>query len=196
MFMKRLALAGVLLASLTAAALAQDGGTMMKSDPSAGSMMKSSDAMKPADDTMMKSGEAMKGSGDTMMKSDAMMASDVNPKDPSAYNLQGLGTQVIPFSTEKAAQTLAKTQTVVYFFAATWCPDCRATYKDIRANFAQIPKSLTVVFVNYDKASQLKNKYGITQQHTFVVVGPRGEKKKLFAGATTVTGLVESATTM
>lgn len=186
--MKKLALVGALILLAVGSALAQDG-TMMKSDPAASDAMKSDNAMKSSGDTMMKSDTVMRAT-----ESEKKMAMD--PMDSTAYNLKGLGSQVVPFTSEKAAQMLAKNQTVVYFFAATWCPDCQATYKDIKANFGQIPKNVTVVFVNYDKASELKKKYGITQQHTFVVIGPSGERKRLFAGATTVADLVKSATAM
>jgi len=131
--MKNLVLFSALLL-LSVAAFAQDG-TMMKADDSA------------PDGAMMK--------GDTMMKGDSMMKADSVP-DPSAYDVKGLGKQVVAFTTEKDAWQLAKSQTVVYFFAATWCPTCQATYKDLKANFTKLPAGLTVVFVNYDKATDLK----------------------------------------
>lgn len=176
--------------------------------------MKAEDTMAKSDDTMMKSDDTMKSdnsasAGGTMMKADqgapaaaTMMVSDsdkmmaADPMDSSAYNLKGLGKQVVAFTTEAAAQALAKEQTVVYFFAATWCPDCLATYKDIKANFSKLPMNLTVVFVNYDKSPDLKKKYGITAQHTFVVIGAMGEKKKVWSGSTTVSDLVKTATMM
>ena len=110
--------------------------------------------------------------------------------------MKGLGSQVVAFTTEALARSLAKTQTVVYYFAATWCPDCQATYRDLKVNFTRLPANLTLVFVNYDKANELKKKYGITVQHTFVVIGPSGEKKKVFNGTTTVAEVVSAATTM
>jgi thiol-disulfide isomerase/thioredoxin len=131
----------------------------------------------------------------SMMKSTkpAADASGMKAVDSSAYAVDGLGPQVKPFTTEKDAWALAKTQTVVYFFAATWCPDCQATYRDIQAHFAQIPSSVTVLFVNYDKSADLKKKYAVTSQHTFVVVGPAGEKKQVWNGSTTVADLVKTA---
>ena len=175
--------------SLTLAAWSQD--TMMKSDkpaPTDGSMMKA-DTTKAAGDTMMKSTQPM-------MVSDADRKMSADPMDLSAYNLKGLGKQVVAFTTEKDAMMLAKTQTVVYFFAATWCPDCQATYKDLKANFSMLPMGFTLVFVNYDKAKELKTKYGITAQHTFVLVGPAGEKKKVWTGSTTVADLVKNTKMM
>lgn len=144
-----------------------------------GSMMKSD---KPAED-----GAMMKA--DPMMKAEPMM-------DPSAYDLKGLGNQVVPFTTEKDAWMLAKDQTVVYYFAATWCPSCQALYKDLKKNASMLPKGLTVVFVNYDKSADLKKKYGVTSQHTFVLTGTAGEKKKVWNGSMTVADLVKNAKMM
>lgn len=137
-------------------------------------------------------------SQDTMMKSDkpaadgSMMKAEA-PMDKSAYDLRGLGPQVVAFTTEKAAQSLAAQGTVVYYFAATWCPDCQATYRDLQANFTKLPKGFHLVFVNYDKSADLKKKYGVTYQHTFVLVGPAGEKKKVWSGSATVASLVSMA---
>jgi thiol-disulfide isomerase/thioredoxin len=144
--------------------------------------------MKPKTDTMTKPGDSMKAPGDAMMKADDSMM------DPSAYDLKGLGPNVIAFTSEKDAKDLAKKQTVVYFFAATWCPDCQATYADIKANYMKIPANVTIVFVNYDKSPDLKKKYGVTYQHTFVVIDASGKKKKIWNGTTTVASLVMTAT--
>lgn len=184
--MKKLALGTMLLcAGLTFGMGSQEPkDTMTKDD----SMMKS-DAM-AKDDSMMKSDTMSKD--DSMMKSDSMMKDDMmkDAMDPSAYNVQGLGPKVVAFTSEADAQKAAQTKRVVYFFAATWCPDCQATYRDLKANVATLPADVLVVFVNYDKASELKKKYGITSQHTFVAVGPQGEKKKVWAGTTTASALV------
>ena len=59
---------------------------------------------------------------------------------------------------------------VVLFFHASWCPDCKAT--DTSLTTDGVPDGLTVVKVDYDTETDLKKKYGITQQHTFVEVDP------------------------
>lgn len=129
------------------------------------------------DGTMMKSeklstdGSAMKGPGKA---------------DPSAYEVGGWGPQVVAFTTEATAWQRAKTQTVVYFFAATWCPTCQAFYQDLGTRRQTLPANVALVFVNYDKSYDLKKKYGVTAQHTFVVVGPEGQKKKVWNGSASV----------
>ena len=70
---------------------------------------------------------------------------------------------------------------VVYFFHAPWCPDCRATESAIEAD--GVPAGLTVVKVDFDSATDLRRKHGVTQQHTFVQVGPDGEQLEKWTGS-------------
>lgn len=70
---------------------------------------------------------------------------------------------------------------VVYFFHANWCPDCRATEESLTKD--GVPDGLTVVKVDYDTATDLKAKYGVTQQHTFVLIDKDGMSTKKFTGA-------------
>jgi thioredoxin 1 len=71
--------------------------------------------------------------------------------------------------------------TIVYFFHAPWCPDCRATEEAIEAD--GIPAGLTVVKVDFDTETDLRREYGVTQQHTFVQVGPDGEQLATWTGS-------------
>ncbi|MFH2115428.1 MAG: thioredoxin domain-containing protein [Spirochaetota bacterium] len=118
--------------------------------------------------------------------------------DPSkaVFDLSGLAPGVLPFSTEAAAQAIASRKRVVYFFAASWCPTCRETYRDLKANAEYIPDDLVIVVVDYDKSAALKTRYGVTYQHTFVTIGPMGEKLKAWSGTTSVSGIVQNASAM
>ena len=159
-------------------------------------MMKSDDTMMKADPSAMKSDTSMMKSEGSMMVSDSDRKMSADPMDITGFNLKDLGPQVAAFTTQKDAMMGPKGQTVVYFFAATWCPDCQATYKDLKANFSKLPMNFKLVFVNYDKNPDLRKKYGITAQHTFLTVGPMGEKKKVWAGSVTVADIVAAATMM
>ncbi|WP_353952323.1 thioredoxin family protein [Knoellia sp. S7-12] len=70
---------------------------------------------------------------------------------------------------------------VVYFFHASWCHDCRTTEKSISDD--GVPAGLTVVKVDYDKETDLKKKYGVTVQHTFVQIAPDGEQLAKWSGS-------------
>ncbi len=83
---------------------------------------------------------------------------------------------------DKDAASRAGTK-VVYFFHASWCPDCRATEASLTAD--GVPAGLTVVKVDYDTATDLRKTYGITQQHTFVQIGPDGAQLAKWTGTKT-----------
>lgn len=73
---------------------------------------------------------------------------------------------------------------VVLFFNAKWCPTCQAA----NANFLkqQVPENLTIASVDYDKNTALKQKYGVTYQHTFVQVDANGNLIKKWSGSSDV----------
>jgi thioredoxin 1 len=84
----------------------------------------------------------------------------------------------------------SSTHDVVLFFRASWCPTCIAVDKDIKANLSKIPSDLAILDVNYDNSSDLKKKYGVTYQHTFVQVDKDGNMIKKWSGSPTLAKLV------
>lgn len=75
---------------------------------------------------------------------------------------------------------------VVLFFHATWCPICHALDQDIRAHLSQIPEGTYILVVDYDTSGALKQKYGITEQHTLVQVDKNGNLLKKWIDSTTL----------
>ncbi len=116
-----------------------------------------------------------KGGGDAMMK-----------KDDSAMMKVGSYESYDASKIEMASAT----HDVVLYFRASWCPTCAALDKDIRANLEAIPESLTILDVNYDNSTELKKKYGVTYQHTFVQVDAQGNLIKKWSGSPTLASLV------
>lgn len=92
------------------------------------------------------------------------------------------------YSAEKIA--MAANGDVVLFFHASWCPSCREVDADIKANLKDIPSGLTILDVDYDTSSALKQKYGVTYQHTFVQVDAQGNQLKKWSGSPTLAALV------
>jgi peroxiredoxin len=84
------------------------------------------------------------------------------------------------YAPEKLAR--ANEGDVVLFFRADWCPTCRAADADIRANLSDIPAGLTILDVDYDTATALKQKYIVTYQHTFVLVDAAGNQLAKWSG--------------
>jgi len=70
---------------------------------------------------------------------------------------------------------------VVYFFHATWCPTCRATEEAIARD--GVPAGLTLVKVDFDSENDLRKKYGVTTQHTFVQVDASGAELAKWTGS-------------
>lgn len=69
--------------------------------------------------------------------------------------------------------TISKTAgTKLLFFYAPWCPQCRALETDIEQD--GIPSGVTIIKVDYDTNQQLRQKYGVTLQTTFVKVDDNG----------------------
>ena len=70
-------------------------------------------------------------------------------------------------------------QTIVFFYAP-WCPECRAFKKAITEN--SIPDGVQILETDFDSSTDLKKKYGVTQQTTFVRVNSAGELQKKWPG--------------
>lgn len=122
------------------------------------------------------------------MKSDKP-ASDASgmkaaPADRTAFDLTGLGFRVAAHP-----QVPSGTGPVVYYFAATWNPACRAFYQDLKAT--GLPPGVRLVFVNFDKNSAVVQKYGVSAPHTFVSVGPQGEALRTWTGPASVKALAD-----
>ena len=73
---------------------------------------------------------------------------------------------------------------VVLFFNASWCSTCVEADKQLSG--AQFPDDLVVVSVDYDSNQDLRQKYGVTTQHTFVQINPDGSEVTKFTGSKTV----------
>ena len=111
--------------------------------------------------------------------SGAMMSAQATEESFPRY-AKSTGKKVM-FSNLAEAQALAEKGPTVLFFAADWCPTCRAALNDINANGARL-EEITVVVVDYDKAADLKARYGVTSQHTFVQIDAKGAKLAIWNG--------------
>ena len=92
------------------------------------------------------------------------------------------------YAPEKIARAL--TGKVVLFFHASWCPSCRGLNADIEKNVGSIPEGLSILKVDYDKEAALKEKYGVTTQHTLVQVDQDGNLIKKWSGSPKLEALV------
>ncbi|HCH34400.1 MAG: thioredoxin [Candidatus Saccharibacteria bacterium GW2011_GWC2_48_9] len=67
----------------------------------------------------------------------------------------------------------------ILFFHAPWCPQCRQLDTEISANIASIDNA-TIYKVDYDSSIELRKKYGVTQQTTFVQTNTDGTAQNKF----------------
>lgn len=81
-----------------------------------------------------------------------------------------------------AAVTKYADTKVVYFLAASWCPNCQASDKALTANPDAIPAGVTMVKVDYDNSTELKKKLGVTIHDTFVQVDKSDMKVMSWVG--------------
>lgn len=145
------------------------------------------DAMMQDDEQMMEKDDAMMEEEDTMQKDDAMMKDEgeVMMKDESAMMKSGSYEAYAP---EKLAK--ADSGKVILFFRASWCPTCRTLDADIKSHLGDIPEGVTILDLNYDNSTALKQKYGVTYQHTLVQVDSEGNQIAKWDSSPTLAALL------
>ncbi|MBS3903205.1 MAG: thioredoxin family protein [Anaplasmataceae bacterium] len=84
----------------------------------------------------------------------------------------------------------AKNGKAVLFFHAAWCPTCRSLNTNIESNLSKIPAGISIFKTNYDTENSLKQKYGVTYQHTMVQVDSSGNQIAKWSGSPTLADLV------
>ncbi len=82
----------------------------------------------------------------------------------------------LAYSSENLAKAQSNNGKAVIFFHAGWCPTCRAAEQDFSVNFDKVPADVTILKTDYDSSTQLKSKYNVTYQDTFVQVDKNGNE--------------------
>jgi thiol-disulfide isomerase/thioredoxin len=120
-----------------------------------------------------------------MMKSKEMADSKemVKSKDDKMMKSKWLYSD---FSEEKLAW--AKWN-IVLFFHATWCPSCKSADKSLSSS--AIPDWLTILKLDYDSNTELKQKYKVLSQHTFVQVDNKWNMIKKWSASRNIEGILQ-----
>ena len=123
----------------------------------------------------------------TAESEDKPMVAEEGSKMDQGEMVTGPGSYEI-YAPEKLM--LAENGDVVLFFRASWCPTCRALDADIKANANNIPEGVHILDVDYDNSTALKQKYGVTYQHTLVQVDKDGNQIAKWMGSPTLASLI------
>lgn len=99
------------------------------------------------------------------------------PKAPSPTKIQNIPARYLDYSSDNFAKaTENKGRAVLWFAALAWCPSCQAADRDFKAHFDKVPKDVTILKIDYDKDTAMKQKYAITTQDTFIQVDSQGKE--------------------
>jgi thioredoxin 1 len=166
------------------AMMQKEEGAMMEKEAEKVMMQKEEGAMmeKEAEEVMMKKEEGAMMEGEAMMEAEGAMMME---SEEGAMMESEAGRYEV-----YASEKLASSQDVVLFFKASWCPKCKALDADIKSRLGNIPADLTILEVDYDNSAELKKKYGVTYQHTFVQVDKAGNLIKKWSGSADLAALV------
>ena len=92
-------------------------------------------------------------------------------------NDTSLVARYVDYTTKGLTKASEKNGRAILWFAAlAWCPSCQAADRDFKAHFDKVPKDVTILKINYDTAKELKQKYSIVMQDTFIQVDSQGKE--------------------
>lgn len=112
--------------------------------------------------------------GESSPASAEKKSEEKKPEEPGKKDEVKAEAQYVAYS--KEAFDAAADKKRVLFFHAAWCPTCKAADAKFLSSAAVLPSNTVVFKVNYDTEIELKKKYGVTYQHTFVYVDVQGNE--------------------
>lgn len=106
-------------------------------------------------------------------------SSDNSPKENTKLVGENGGVftdSVAEITPNPSIEDEVETERKILFFHATWCPICRAIEEDIQKNPDRIPQDVMIIKVDFDSEKELKEKYDVKYQYTFVEIDSNGEE--------------------
>jgi thiol-disulfide isomerase/thioredoxin len=92
----------------------------------------------------------------------------------------------------EGAKSEYENTTVVLFFNASWCSTCKIARDNIQSDLSSIPSGLTIVTVDFDASMDLRRKYGVTLQHTYVQIDALGDALAKWSGSVTAQEIADN----
>lgn len=132
----------------------------------------------------MMDGEAVEEQNDEMMGGDSAMDSaqpvGAAEEEGGAQAAQGERHMYAAYS----EGVIGNGEGAILFFAASWCPICNKHDKALQSWYASNEFPISTYRVDFDAALELKKRYGVVQQHTFVRIDAEGNAVKTVSGPT------------
>jgi thiol-disulfide isomerase/thioredoxin len=97
----------------------------------------------------------------------------------------------ISYETYSASPEKYSASNVVLFYNAYWCSTCKAARDGFESGLGEIPEDLTIVLVDFDENTEMRKKYDVIVQHTFVQIDSAGNELQRWYGSTTVAEIEE-----
>lgn len=114
---------------------------------------------------------------ETKMDSDGLMDSEDSMEKDVA------GATYLNYSSDAATQAISEGKKPVLFFHASWCPTCRALENELQSGgLEELSSDIVLIKTDYDTELELRQKYGITIQHTLVQVDEQGNEVAKWTG--------------
>lgn len=116
------------------------------------------------------------GGGFLFVKNQSTPKDSLSAQNTSAKQ-EEIKTRYLDYSEENFANAVeANNRPVLWFAALAWCSSCQAADRDFKAHFDKVPNDITIMKIDYDTEKQLKQKYAIVMQDTFVQVDSQGKE--------------------
>jgi len=80
----------------------------------------------------------------------------------------------------------------ILFFTAPWCPSCTEVHENIIEEQKEIPADVAIIRVDFDNDVQLREKYGVDKQHTFILIDENGEEISRWNNSKTLKEIIEN----
>lgn len=109
--------------------------------------------------------EAMMQDETAAMEQEKMTSESDAMNGENAMSTQGTYVTLADYNKDPSKYADTKK---VYFFHASWCPICQGIEKEINADMSRIPAGVTLIKTDFDNSTDLRKKYGVTVQYTFV----------------------------
>ncbi|MBI2028212.1 MAG: thioredoxin family protein [Candidatus Levybacteria bacterium] len=88
----------------------------------------------------------------------------------------------LDYTKESLNSSKGSGRSVLFFAATTWCQTCSQLDKEIKENAQRLPSDVTILKVDYDNDREMKRAWGITIQHTLIVLDKDGKEIKRWVG--------------